>query len=224
MHMRHRTLILSGSAALVVGIAASTAFAAPRSGPAAGRASTSGTGTWSASQSVDTSGSSIRLALVDTTTGSRISCTAAPQFAFTRGMGEHNPIGTLRGLPFIKCNLPGRAVTVTFNNPADVMGLSFSRDRNLGVTSGDVEGIDISISSSGCSGVLDGTAAGADDGTANYQYYNNPAFLIGRGGGDLHIYNVSGCTGLFNTDDTFTIAYTEPITNGVAGGIFITSP
>ena len=225
MHMRHRTLMLSGSAALVVvGIAASAAFAAPRSGPAARRPSTSGSGTWSVSQSVTTSGSSKGAALIDTTTGTRITCSTGvgSNFSFTRGMGLHNPIATMGGIQFFSCALPGgAAVSVTANRQWDMMGVSFNPRRNLGVTSGDLAGIDISISSSVCSGVLDGTAAGANDGTANYQFYNNPDFLIGRSGGSLHIYNVSGCTGLFNTGDTFTMSYTMPI--GL-DDLFITSP
>jgi hypothetical protein len=224
MHMRHRTLMLSGSAAVVVvGIAASAAFAAPRSAHAAGRSSTSGTATWSVSQSVNTTGSSKKAALVDTTTGTRITCSGVGAgFGFTRGMGLDNPIATMSGIQFSSCALPGgAAVTVTANQQWDIMGVSFNKRRNLGVTSGDLTGIDISISSSGCSGVLDGTAASADNGTANYQFYNNPGFLIGRTGGSLHIYNVSGCTGVFNAGDTFTLSYTMGI--GVSG-LFITSP
>ena len=90
-----------------------------------------------------------------------------------------------------------------------MMALSFNRLRNLGVTTGEFTGIDVSLFSSGCSGIPDGTAAGANDGTVPYRYYNNPKMLITSGPGDLHIYNVTGCAELFNTGDPFTLSSTQ---------------
>lgn len=224
MHMWHRTLMLSGSAALlVVGIAASAAFSATRSGPAAGPTSASGPG-WSVSESVNTTGDSTTAAeLIDSTTGTTITCSGVvgSSFAFTRGMGLHGALAKVAGVQFGACALPDRtAVTVTANNAWNMVGESFNYRMNLGVTSGHLARIDISISSSGCSGVLDGTAAGARNGSANYQYYNNPGYLIGRSGGNLHIYSVSGCTGLFNTGDTFNLSYTMAL----GASIFISRP
>jgi len=220
MHMRHRTLWISGAALMAVGLTATAAFAAARSGSAPGSQRASSTVTWSVSSS-EVTGGTVKWPLTDSTTGSKISCFGQPVYSFTQRMGLHGRIAPITAISFASCTLPGgTAITLTANNlPWRLMAVSFNPSRNLGVTTGNVAGIDISLSGSGCSGVLDGTAAGANNGTARYQFYNNPDFLIGRNQGNLHIYNVTGCTGLFNNGDAFTMSYTEPFS-----GLFITSP
>ena len=222
MHMRHRTLWISGAALVAVGLTATAALAAARSGSSAGNQGTSSTATWSVSSS-EVTGGSAKWLLTDSATGNKITCSVGqPQYSLTARMGLHGRIAPITAMSFDGCTLPGgSAITLTANDlPWRLMAVSFNSSRNLGVTTGNVAGIDVSLSSSGCSGVLDGTAAGADNGKAMYQYYNNPGFLIGRPKGNLHIYNVSGCTGLFNNGDTFTMSYTE----GPFSGLFIASP
>lgn len=220
MHVRYRTFLLSGiTVLLTVGLTASAAYAAGGSAHPAGGHRTS-TATWSVSLSAQTGGAA-RVGLTDRTTGNKIKCNAQFNYSFTQRMGLPSDIATLTSVSFGNCTLPGgAAITLTSNTATLPMtALSFNGRRNLGVTTGEFTGIDVSLSSSGCSGILDGTAAGANNGTIPYRYYNNPNLLITGRQGNLHIYNVSGCAGLFNTGDAFTLFSTQPFS-----GLFITSP
>ena len=223
MHARHRTFLFSGIAAsLAVGLMATAAYAAGGSAhPAGGQRATAAT--WSVYSQQGSAGVSARVELTDNTTGNKIKCGANFGYSFTRKMRLPSDIATLSGVQFGNCKLPdGTAITLTSNTRnLPMMALSFNRLRNLGVTTGEFTGIDVSLSSSGCSGILDGTAAGANDGTVPYRYYNNPEMLITSGPGDLHIYNVTGCAGLFNTGDPFTLSSTQG--QGIYG-LTITSP
>jgi hypothetical protein len=220
MHARHRTLVLSSTAALLAaGLTASAAHAlAAPAHPAGGQHATAAT--WSVSSSEETE-TAVKVVLTDQTTGTKIKCNAQFNYSFTQKMGLPSDIATLPSLDFNACTLPSKTtITLTSNTTRlPMMALSFNRLRNLGVTTGEFVGIDISLSSSGCSGVLDGTAAGANNGTVPYHFYNNPDLLITGGQGNLHSYNVSGCAGLFSTGDTFTMSSTQDFS-----GLFITSP
>ena len=112
------------------------------------------------------------------------------------------------------------------------MGLTFNGTSNAlpwalnaasysgGVTAGTVTGADVSLSGTGCTATLDGTAAGADNGQLGVSYTNGSHQLAGLTSGDaLAFYNVTGCSGLFNTADpatvsgTYTISPTQTITS-----------
>lgn len=220
MDARHRTVLLSGAAALLAaGLTATAAYAwAAPAHPASGQRATAAT--WSVSSSEDTE-SAVKTVLTDQATGTKIKCTVQFNYSFTQKMGLPSDIATVPSLSFSNCTLPGKTpITLTSNTTGlPMMALSFNRLRNLGVTTGEFAGIDISLSSPGCSGVLDGTAAGANNGTVPYHFYNNPDVLITGGQGNLHSYNVSGCAGLVNTGDAFTLFSAQDF-----GGLFITSP
>lgn len=221
MHSRQRTLLIFGSAAVMaVGLMATAAFAATGAHHGAGSARTSSTATWSVAASFDTE-TSVTWALTDTATGTKITCGVEPNYVFTQAMGLHGHLASVTAILFNGCSLPGgTAISLTGEHlPWAMVGRRFDPSRNLGVTSGVFSGIDISLSATGCSGVLDGTAAGADNGTSAYQYYNLPGFLFERARGNLHVYNVSGCTGLFNEGDAFTITNLQKL-----GGPLVTSP
>jgi hypothetical protein len=221
MLARHRPPLFAGALALLAaGLTASAAYAATGSAHPAGGHRASTAATWSVSESADTGGSS-KGVLTDRTTGSKIKCYAQFDYLFAQKMGLPSDIATLNFVTFSNCTLPGgAAITLTTSTAKlPMLALSFNSRRNLGVTSGEFTGLDISLSGAGCSGVLDGTAAGANDGTVPYLYYNNPNLLTTGRLGDLHIYNVSGCTGLFSTGDTFTLSFTQTFS-----GLFITSP
>jgi hypothetical protein len=224
MLARHRTFVFSGTAALLAaGLVASAAYAAASGRPASGHPAAdhrATAATWSVNQSVDTGGAT-KVVLTDRTTGVKIKCGAQFDYLFSQEMGLPSDIATLNFVNFGNCRLPGGvAITLTSNTTKTPMiALSFNPRRNLGVTTGEFTGLDISLSSSGCSGVLDGTAAGANDGTIPYRFYNNPDVLLTSGQGGLQIYSVSGCTGLFSTGDTFTLSSSMNFSD-----LFITSP
>jgi hypothetical protein len=221
MLARHRTVMLTGAVALLAaGLTASAAYAAADSAHPVGSRQASTAAAWSVSESVDTGGSS-KAVLTDQTTGTKIKCNAQFDYLFTQKMGLPSDIATLNFVSFSNCTLPGNAAITLTPTTAKLpmMALSFSPRRHLGVTSGEFTGLDISLSGSGCSAILDGSGAGANDGTVPYLYYNNPNLLTTGRPGNLHIYNVSGCTGLLSTGDTITLSTTQGFS-----GLFITSP
>lgn len=160
--------------------------------------------------------------LTDSVTGAMITCRGATgSLYYAGGMGLRGALAS-GGVQFDSCTLPGgTTVTLTAGSaPMTMTGVSFNPSTHLGVTSGRWKGLHDSFSSSTCSGVLDGTAAGANDGALTYQYYNNPSWLILRSwGGNLHAYNVTGCAGIFGNGDTVRISGTFPM-----GGLLLTSP
>jgi len=48
---------------------------------------------------------------------------------------------------------------------------------------------------------VDGTGASANNGRVTAKYSNGTGKLTTTGAGNLHIYNVSGCSGLINSGD-----------------------
>jgi hypothetical protein len=204
-------LITAGAAVMAIGLTATTALADAHAAPAAAGPEAGGAGTWSVSpmnsyEGGDSVGPAV---LSDSSTGGTINCISwFSQLNYKGGMGLTHTLVTLRLQSFRACTLPGGiAVTVTPVTASwNLTGTAFNPSRNLGVTTGRVRGVSLSFSSSSCSGVLDGTAAGANDGTLTYQYYNNPHWLVVRPWGitTLHAYNVSGCGGIFADGDAVT--------------------
>jgi hypothetical protein len=146
--------------------------------------------------------------LSDSTTGGKITC-ARPfaQFDYKGGMGLTHTLVTLKYQDLGQCTLPdGTPVTMKIATSWDVVGKQFNPSTNLGVTTGRVRDVSLSFSGTTCSGVIDGTAAGAKDGAMEFQYYNNPHWLIVRTGNSaLHAYDVSGCGGVLSDGDPVTL-------------------
>jgi len=227
MRKPNRFILISGAAAvLAIGLTTTTALAATGSGHA-GQSGASRSGSWSVSpMNIVEGGDSVgQTVLADSTTGGEINCKSeGVGYDIKGGMGLKGTVtGKLAGITmqFGGCTLPdGTAVTVTESNEWAMTGVRFDPSTNLGVTTGRWQGVDISFSSSTCSGVLDGSAAGANDGILTYHFFNNPHWLIiQRFGGNLHAYNVTGCTGIFGNGDPVTM---HTISTGT--DIVITSP
>jgi hypothetical protein len=64
--------------------------------------------------------------------------------------------------------------------------------------------MEIGVSTSACSFVIDGTRGGASDGKLNFTYSNTTGALD-TSGGNLHIYKVQGCLGLVDNGDPVKI-------------------
>jgi hypothetical protein len=194
----------AAGAVTAIGLTATTAFAAAHAAPSP---DAGGGRTWSVSPMVNLEGGHgvAPAALTDSTTGGKINCTSPfVQLNYLGGMALTHTLVTLKVQTFSQCTLPdGTAVTVTAtSSPWNMVGRLFNSGTNLGVTTGRVRDVSLSFSSSSCSGVFDGTAAGANDGTLTFQYYNNPHWLIFRTwDSTLHAYNVSGCDGIFSDGD-----------------------
>jgi hypothetical protein len=203
-------LVSAGAAAIAVGLTTTTALAGTHGALTTARTDAGSTGAWSVSPMGNLEGGhNIGPGVLnDTSTGGKITC-GSPflQFDYAGGMGLTHKLVTFKDQAFQDCTLPdGTAVTVTPNTSSWYMtGTHFNSSRNLGVTTGEVHGVSLTFTSSTCSGVLDGTAAGANDGTVGYQFYNNPHWLIVRPwASTLHVYDVSGCSGIFADGDPVT--------------------
>jgi hypothetical protein len=98
----------------------------------------------------------------------------------------------------------------------------FSYGAAKGVAWGTISHLHIALSGSGCTALIDGTAATADDGRVRFRYTDSTGQLTVRTtGGNLHVYNVSsGCLGLFRDGDPATLSGAYTVTPEQA----ITSP
>jgi hypothetical protein len=80
------------------------------------------------------------------------------------------------------------------------------------VTHGTISGIHLTISSSVCSATIDGTSGTAHNGMVKVTYANATHKLkILAAGGNLHVYNVSGCLSLINNNDAGSITSTYAV-------------
>jgi hypothetical protein len=151
--------------------------------------------------------------LTDTNTGSVLSCTSSKSAGTLKsgsGIGGAN-LGTIKTLTFSNCTGPlGLTFTVTNSHfPWTLSGASYNS--TSGVTTGHISGIHSVLSGPGCSATVDGTGATANNGKVKVTYKNSTHKLsVLAAGGNLHVYNVSGCAGLINSGDatTFVGAYT----------------
>jgi hypothetical protein len=103
---------------------------------------------------------------------------------------------------FTGCTIGTISVSVTVNGLPWYLNAK-SYVSSTGVTSGTITGIDLVATAPGCTATLDGTAAGADNGTVKGTYTNSSGVLkLLPTGGNLHAWGVSGCLGLINNGDT----------------------
>jgi hypothetical protein len=218
-------LVCAGAATMAIGLTATTALADAHGAATAAGTATNSAGTWSVTGASGAGEFGIGPAVLnDPGTGGKIRC-ASPfvQFNGEGGMGLTHTLMTLKLQQFGDCKLPdGTVITVTPSTvPWQMTGTGFNSSTNLGVTTGHVRDMSFSFTSSTCSGEFDGTAAGANDGTVTYQYYNNPHWLIIRNwGGTLHAYDISGCAGIFTNGDAVSLLATF----GAPDYLVITSP
>jgi hypothetical protein len=195
---KHLTAVLlsSGAAALALGIGATAAMATTAT-------------TWTLTPGGVVSGSAGVTKLLDTTTHQTLTCkSSATKATLKHGSGQTNPIGSITSVTFSSCTGPGGlaftvATSASTTTPWHLTGNTFSG----GVTHGKITGIKASLSGSGCSATVAGTTA-TSTGTVTGTYTNSTGILK-VSGGNLHVWNVSGCLGLINSGDgtTFTGSY-----------------
>jgi hypothetical protein len=192
---KHLTaVLLSGAAAaLALGLGTATATATTATG-------------WTITPGGAVTGSAGKTTLLDTTTHQTLSCTSSATMAtLKKGSGQTNPLGKITSVTFSTCTGPGGltftvATSASTTTPWKLNGNTFSG----GVTHGKITGIKASLSGPGCSATVGGTTA-TSTGTTTGTYTNSTGILK-VSGGNLHVWNVSGCLGLINTGDgtTFT--------------------
>ncbi len=192
-------ILFAGAAtAAVIGLSAAPALAAT---------------TWSVSPGGAITGKSGTTTLKDTTTGTSLSCKSSSTSAtLKKGTGlSGTAIGSITKVSFSTCTGPlDLSFTVTTKAlPWKLNAVSY--DSSTGVTTGTITGIDATLSGPTCSAEVDGTGAGKDNGKVKATYTNSTGKLkVLTTGGNLHIYDVSGCSGLIVTGNatTFSATYT----------------
>jgi hypothetical protein len=199
-------LLGSGAAALVLGLGTATAMATTAT-------------TWTITPGGAVTGSAGTTIFKDTKTGSTLTCKAsATKSTLKKGSGQVNPLGNITSVTFSNCTGPnGLAFTATASasstHPWHLVGNTYGS----GVTHGKITGIMGSLSGVGCSATLAGPTA-TTPGTVSGTYTNSTHSLKGSGG-NLHIWNVSGCLSLINNGDpsslvsNYTISPAQTVTS-----------
>lgn len=153
----------------------------------------------------------------DVSTGSEVGCPSLTVKA-TLKSGTGLPgtrIGSVSSLTFAMCSGPLNFMyTLTLSHlPYRFNATSYNA--GTGTTTAKISGIHGSFMGPGCSYVLDGTGASMDNGTVVVTYVNSTRKLkFLTTGGNLHVYQLSGCGGLggiFNNDH-ITISATGIVT------------
>ncbi len=201
MRTRISAIIVTGAAAaLAIGLSATSSSATTAK-------------TWTITPGGASTAKSGKITLTDTTTGNAGTCKSS-RLSGTVKSGSWlsgNGIGSVTSGAFRTCTGPERvAFTVT---PRDLpWQLNFtSYDPSTGVTTGTISHIKVVVSGHPCSAVVNGASGTGSDGVVTATYTNSTAKLkILPTGGNLHFWDVSGCSGLLNSGDpaTFSGAYT----------------
>jgi hypothetical protein len=197
MRTRIAALLLGGgaTAALTVGLVASPALAA----------------TWTVKPGGNFTATAGKTTLTDKNTGAVLTCKSSKSTGTLKsGKGLAGAgIGSIKTQTFSTCTGPlGLTFTVkTGHLPWKLNASSFKS----GVTTGTITGIHATLSGPACTATVDGTGASANNGKVKVTYTNSTGKLkVLASGGNLHVYNVSGCAGQINNKDatTFTGTYT----------------
>jgi hypothetical protein len=195
-----KVLLSSSAAALALGIGATAAMATTAT-------------TWTVKPGGAITSTAGTTVLKDTSTGNTLKCTSSKASAtLKKGSGlSGTGIGSITKLSFSSCTGPlGIAATVTPNNlPYKLNATSFNK--TSGTTTGSITGIDTKVVGGPCSVIVDGTGAGKHNGKVKVTYTNSSHKLkVVASGGNLHLFNATGCSPFFASGDaaTFTGTYT----------------
>jgi hypothetical protein len=141
--------------------------------------------------------------LTDTNTGSVLTCTSSTSTGTLKsGSGVSGAsLGSITKLSFSNCMGP-LGLTFTVTNSAFPWTLSgTSYNAGTGTTTGFINGIKSKLSGPSCSANVGGTTA-TSKGKVKVTYKNSTGKLsVLAAGGNLHVWNVSGCAGLINSGD-----------------------
>lgn len=187
------------AAALTVGLSATSSLAT--------------TATWTVRPGGAVTGSAGTTTLKDTTAGITVTCTSASATGKLKsGTGLSGAgIGTITSMTFNNCTAEGQTLTISTGTVAYKLN-ALTYTATSGVTHGSISKIHFSVSSSLCSFTVDGTGATLNNGKIKTTYTNSTHKLkVLPTGGNLHVYNVSGCFSLINSGDAATISTTYTV-------------
>ncbi len=200
-----RALLTGMAACLVIGLAAGPALAAA---------------TWTIKPGGAVTFGLVRATIKDTKSADVINCSRGNLTGtFKSGSGlAGTSAGRITGGALNNCFGPGPLNwTITLLDlPWHINLLSF--DGSTGLVHATIRHMEISVKGSACRFVIDGTKGGASDGRVRFTY-SDGTHQVKTSGGNLHIFNVTGCAGLFANGDPvsltagFTLAPAQVITS-----------
>ncbi|HEV2371602.1 MAG TPA: hypothetical protein VGS19_05465 [Streptosporangiaceae bacterium] len=196
-------LVTSAALAGVLGLSAGSATAAT---------STAVKATWTVKPGGAITAKAGTTTLTDKNTGNQLKCASSSgKGTLKSGSGlSGTGIGSITALTFTTCTGPLGLVFTVHNShfPWHLNAMSFSS----GVTTGTITGIHSMLSGPSCSAIVDGTSATANNGQVTATYSNSTGKLTATGGGNLHLYNVSGCFGLIKSGDVVSFKGSYAVT------------
>lgn len=189
-------LLVTAVTVLTVGVGATPALAS----------------TWTVSPGGNFGTHSATAFLKDTTSLMTMTCTNSVLKGSLRpGTGPANHLGKIIAATFLSCTVGATTFTVT---PSDYPWWFTPASFANPVTTGHIAGIHLALSgSNGCTAVVDGTTATANDGKVKVQFSNTSrALTVLSAGGNLHIYSPSAsCAGMFAAGDAVPYTATYPV-------------
>jgi hypothetical protein len=201
-----KALIVTAGTAAVVSMAAAPTMAAAK--------------TWTVKPGGAITAKAGKTTVTDSTAGQSVVCaSSAAKGSFKKGSGlKGTGIGTVTSITFTNCSIDGVTLSVTLTGTMPINASSYNATTKVAKLA--ITKIHGSLSTSGCSATIDGTAATANDGTVKANFMDTGSKLkVLATGGNLHLYNVN-CFGVINSGDAvnFTTTYT------VSPATTITSP
>jgi hypothetical protein len=141
----------------------------------------------------------------DTSTSKVVRCTSSNGMGTLKSGNQFGAgIGTITSLSYGGCTGPQQlALTVTSTKQWTLDATSYGAPSQ--VARFKAHGIDLTISGAGCKATIAGASA-TTAGEVKAHYHNTTGVLtLLPAGGNLHVYAVTGCTGLFKTGDAIEL-------------------
>jgi hypothetical protein len=193
---------------LLAGAALATTMLVPA---AVSPALASATATWTITPGGTITATAPGATVTDTTNGNKLGCTGSSLTASLKsgkGLSGTNA-GSMSKFSLTKCGADGIFIGILAKHTPWHVSLT-AYDAKTGVTTIAVTGIHLAVSQKalGCTGVVDGTSATADNGKIMMSYSNQTHDLTTwKTEGNLHLYNVSSnCLGVVNTGDKVSLS------------------
>jgi len=191
----------SSAAGLVVAAAAASVVAVTTPALAA---------TWTVTSGGSITGTAGTTKLHDVNTNNDLTCTSSKVTGTLKsGSGlSGTGIGSIATVAFTSCTGPfGIKFNVTASAlPWSLNALSYAAPS----TTGSITGIHATLGGFGCTATVDHTSATSNDGSVTGTYSNSTHNLV-TSGGNLKLFNVSGCLGAINSGDSVTFLGTYAV-------------
>lgn len=194
---------------LLAGAALATTMLVPAVGVSPALASA--TATWTIKPGGTITGTAPGATVTDTSNGNKLGCSGSSMtesLKSGKGLSGTNA-GSLSKFSLTKCGADGIFIGILAKHTPWHVSLT-AYDAKTGVTTITVTGIHLAVSQKalGCTGVVDGTSATADNGKIKMSYSNKTHDLTTwKTEGNLHLYNVSsGCLGVVNSGDKASLS------------------